>query len=380
MNQWLYLEDEATNLAESFLQGWSELQPYGGILALVSEKSQAIIPSLQKLSREHQVSIVGAVFPELIVSNEFKNTGVLLLWMSEMPDYYLGEAGSAADKEAPGPIEAITQLIDESADTSSLKKTLFLIFDGMVPNIATLLDDIYAEIGNEVFYCGVNAGSETFEPTPCLFNQDRIEQNGVLALLGKKHLTSYLKHGYQQPSNTFIASASEGNCIKQINFQPAFQVYQQLINDHFGITLTQENFYTYASHFPFGIKLAEGEALVRVPIKLEDDGSIRCAGEISENSLLMIMEGVKPGESSVPDAIFEYSSQFPDGLDLFFYCAGRRIHLESSAEIELKNLERSFSPNGMIGALSLGEIGSIKQSRYPLFHNASIVVLAGLLK
>jgi len=379
MKQWLYLEDGMSNLAESFLQGWSEQQPCGGILALVSEKSQATIPSLQTLSREYQVGIVGAVFPELIVLNDFKDSGVLLLWMSEMPNYCLCEAESAADGETPYPVEAITQLIDESADSTSLKKTLFLIFDGVMPNIATLLDEIYAEIGNEVFYCGVNAGSETFEPTPCLFDQDRIEQNGVLALLGGNHLTSYLKHGYQQPSNTFIANAAEGNCIKQINFQPAFQVYQQLIKDHFDITLTQENFYTYASHFPFGIKLAEGEALVRIPVRLEDDGSIRCAGEVSENSLLMLMEGVQPGESSVPDAIFEYSTQFSDGLDLLFYCAGRRIHLGTSAEIELKNLEKSFPPNSMVGALSLGEIGSIKQSRYPLFHNAAIVAVTGIL-
>ena len=177
-----------------------------------------------------------------------------------------------------------------------------------------------------------------------------------------------------------IGSTTKGNRVEQINCQPAFNVYQQMVKDHYDTSITKENFYQYASHFPLGIKLAVGESLVRIPVKLEDDGSILCVGEIAENSLLTVMEGIEPEEKTVTNAILEYSTQFPDGLDLLFYCAGRRIHLGAATEFELKRLEQSFSPGCMVGALSLGEIGSVKQSRYPLFHNAAIVAIARFLQ
>jgi len=59
---------------------------------------------------------------------------------------------------------------------------------------------------------------------------------------------------------------------------------------------------------------------------------------------------------------------------LFFYCAGRRLQRGDDAPAELLKLA-PLAPGGAFGALTLGEIGSIQGSGYPLFHNACIVGL-----
>jgi hypothetical protein len=60
---------------------------------------------------------------------------------------------------------------------------LFMIFDGMLPDIASILDALYLQLADQVFYGGVNAGSAQFQPIPCLFDQYQSMMHGVLCLL-----------------------------------------------------------------------------------------------------------------------------------------------------------------------------------------------------
>ncbi|HNH24888.1 MAG TPA: FIST C-terminal domain-containing protein, partial [Accumulibacter sp.] len=58
---------------------------------------------------------------------------------------------------------------------------------------------------------------------------------------------------------------------------------------------------------------------------------------------------------------------------LVFYCAGRRLHLGDDALKELHSLGSTLNAANVVGALSLGEIGSLSNWGYPLFHNATLV-------
>jgi hypothetical protein len=80
------------------------------------------------------------------------------------------------------------------------KPTLFMIFDGMVPNIASVVDGIYLALANRVEYAGVNAGSETFQPMPCLFDGERVVGDGLLGLLLPAGMVPLLAHGFARPS------------------------------------------------------------------------------------------------------------------------------------------------------------------------------------
>jgi hypothetical protein len=129
------------------------------------------------------------------------------------------------------------------------KPTLFMIFDGMLPDIASILDELYLQLADQVFYGGVNAGSDSFQPIDCLFDQYQTLSHGVLCLLLPGSANPVLNHGYPTPTQCMTATATASNRIFQIDWKPAFAAYQDIVKQQFGAQLTRDNFYTFACTF-----------------------------------------------------------------------------------------------------------------------------------
>ncbi len=358
------------------LRSWRAEHPGMGVLALLPEAEKAGVERLQAICRDEGVPLAGAIFPALVVHERFATGGAWLLRLDEMPDVVMfpnlpgeGDLGPAAaalaDRLAPG-----------LAGSSEL--TLLLVFDAMFPRVGSLLDELYLRLADRVHYMGTNAGSETFQPMPCLFDGERTLGGGVLALLVKGNHGAVLDHGYKVPSRMITATSTEGNRIIQIDWRPAFEVYQAMGHLLHGVEITRENFYQFGVHFPFGILRANGTLLVRIPVALEQDGSLRCAGEVPANSVLTLLAAPLVNSTGTVEALVKGLTELDGALTgkelMIFYCAGRRLHLGlPGAELELAELLRRSQAVRMAGALSLGEIGSTSESRYPLFHNATLV-------
>jgi hypothetical protein len=277
------------------------------------------------------------------------------------------------ERAVAGIVAGIRAQIDDTPDA-----TLFMLFDAMVPNISTLLDSLYLQLANRVHYAGANAGSETFRPMPCLFDGERVIQHGVLVMLLKPHKGAILEHGYSAPAHTVYATSTEGNRIAQIDWRPAFEVYQELVREQYGIDITAENFYQHGVHFPFGIVRANHHVLVRIPVMLGEDGSLFCVGEVPPNSVLTLLErpSVDTNQTlqTLVDGLRALNGDLSDAELLLFYCAGRRLHLGNDAATgELQELRHRLGERQIAGAVSLGEIGGSTTWGYPLFHNATLV-------
>jgi hypothetical protein len=151
-----------------------------------------------------------------------------------------------------------------------------MIFDGMLPDIASILDELVLQLADQVFYGGVNAGSAQFQPIPCLFDQYQSMMHGVLCLL----LPGQRQSGHQpwlpHADTVHTATATASNRIFQIDWRPAFEAYQHIVKQQFGAAADRDNFYTFGVHFPLGIMLANQQLLIRIPVALEDDGSVFC--------------------------------------------------------------------------------------------------------
>lgn len=341
---------------------------WGGTLALVAEHSQHLIPALQADLNQAGIRMVGAIFPELLVEGEFKHHGILLLKFQDMPDYLLLENLNSAAAITPA-VETLTRALPPGTGNSSL----FLIFDAQVPVIGSFLDELFRVTTDEYHFMGANAGSETFQPIPCLFDNKRLIQDGVLAMAIPHHPGAILAHGYATPNRIISATATVGNRIINIDWRPAFEVYSEIIAAEYDTQVTKDNFYQLAVHFPFGIMRLDGQTLVRIPVALQDDGSLFCVGEIPENSLLTLMGAPHAESDETVKAIRSAPGSAPSKLTLGFYCAGRRLHLGLGAAAELRMWQDSIAPTPLVGALSLGEIGSARHGGYPLFHNAALV-------
>jgi len=373
-----YLAELSEAALNDALAAWRAATPDLGVLALLPEDEKNSITTLQAACTRHCIPLVGAVFPVLIEAGIFKHNGALLFGFDRMP---YCELHANLPRDAPQ-LDHITEKITANiraaiADDESAT-TLLMLFDAMVPNIASILDDLYLKLANRVHYAGVNAGSETFQPMPCLFDATRVVQNGVLLLLLKQHGGVAVEHDYVVPPELITATSAEGNRIIQINWRPAFEVYQELVRKQFGVDITRDNFYQYSVHFPFGIVRANHQTLVRIPVMLDDSDALFCVGEVPPNSILALLHPPVAGATSVVgllnDELHKLNSNIAGNELMLFYCAGRRLHLGVATSTgEVADLAARSGASQLAGALSLGEIGSSTLGGYPLFHNATLV-------
>lgn len=373
-----YLPDVSDFAVDAVVAEWHAHYPAMGICILLPEAEKERLPILQGVCVRRGVPLVGAIFPALVMDAAFVTSGAWLLRFDEMPYTALYEnlptdaAGveRVADEIAGG----LRAQLDDTPDIA-----LFLLFDAMVPNIATMLESLYLRLANRVHYAGVNAGSETFQPMPCLFDGNRVVQNGLLLMLLKPHHGAVLEHGYHAPGDTVYATSTQGNCISQIDWRPPFEVYRELVKSQYGVEITRENFYQHAVHFPFGIVRANHHVVVRIPVMLAEDGSLFCVGEVPPNAVLTLLQSPKVDSDETLRVLLDGVRSLGGGEAaeelLLFYCAGRRMHLGiDAAGGELREFVARAGAGQIAGALSLGEIGSSMERGYPLFHNATLVV------
>jgi len=366
----IYLETISKERLFVLTDEWKLKFPNMGICAFIPENEKDKLLILQTSLSEKNVPLVGAIFPAIVFENHFKKEGILLYFFEEMPNYQMFENLSVGGITIA---REIKKLLGDSTEQS-----LFLLFDAMVLNISTLLDGIYLELANQVHYFGANAGSESFQSMPCLFDGSKVIENGLLVLILANHQGAVLEHGYSAPKQTFFATSTSGNRISQIDWKPAFQVYQKLVYDHFGISMDKTNFYELAVHYPFGILLATNQIVVRIPVALNEDGSLFCVGEVIENSVLTLLDfpivDSKKTLEGIQKGITTLNGNTENQDILLFYCAGRRLHLGiDNATKELIDFSKLTSASSISGALSLGEIGTSTLNGYPSFHNATIV-------
>jgi hypothetical protein len=373
----IYFPSIETDVIASQLASWLQEYPEMGVLAMLPEAAKAEVATLQSVCRAQHIPLYGAIFPQLVFGTEFRNSGVCLLRFDTMAYAVLHDSLPSDAVNASKAADLIVADLRPYLD-DEIPATLFLMLDAMLPNISTLLDELYLRLANRVNYAGVNAGSETFQPLPCLFDTHKVVGNGVLAILLKPHQGAILEHGYQIQEQSLPATSTEGNGIIQIDWRPAFEVYQELVYSQFGVAIDRENFYRYAVHFPFGILRANHNVLVRIPVMLDDDNALFCIGEVPAHAMLTLLEAPRVDSLSTLETLQKGLSELrgdPAANELLlFYCAGRRQHLgDVAAAEELRAFSQLTQAKVVAGALALGEIGGSTLWGYPLFQNATLV-------
>ncbi len=368
---WAYFEILEMATIQTWMQAWKTKAERPGILAFLAEDSQSAVTNLQVCATKTGLSLIGGIFPELIIQARFRQHGLLLIGLDPMPPYRLHSGLSSANGRKTA-LSGLTELAEGLSDSDN---TLFMLFDGLYGQTASFLADLYYELGDTCRYAGVNAGSETFQPMPCLFDNRQFLADAVLSTVLPIPCGAILEHAYPICKKALTATATTGNRITRIDLEPAFDKYVKLVRDYYAEEVSRENFYSMGVHFPFALMRANGECLIRIPVAVDEDGALFCVGEVPEGALLTVARGIEAGNG---DAVIKLARQYQDlqaRAGLFFYCAGRRMHLSSAASEELSQLASVLPDEPLLGALTLGEIGNSAFGGYPLFHNATLVAL-----
>lgn len=362
---------------EGCLRDWLADHPAMGVLVYLPEAQAGSVGRVQACCRALGVPLVGAVFPALITPDGFVTEGAWVMRFDTMPLHGLVDGLSAdASVSARRLVSEMGEVLASAAEPGAIA---YMVFDAMLPHIGSLMTDVAKVFAERLHTVGVNAGSETFQPMPCLFDGERCVGNAALCLSLPTPKGVAVEHGYPVSSTLMRASSTQGNRIDAIDGRPALAVYQDIIQREYGVTLTRENFYSYAVHYPFGVITAL-KVLVRIPVGLTDDGAILCVGEVPPNSALRLLRAPEtPDESTCAASLSATLDGAAKNASLHtFYCAGRRMHFGAQADQELAALQAATGARQLVGALTLGELDTldVQGLKFPQFHNAAVVCLA----
>jgi hypothetical protein len=340
-----------------------------GILILACDANDFSPSDVDELLGEIPVPVLGGIFPEIIYGAEKLTKGTIVAGLPVEPVVRVIPRLSDMTAE-------YDEIIDNEIAEVGQTKTMIVLVDGLAQRISALIDSLFHLYGLDFDYIGGGAGSLSFEQKPCLFtNHGLIQDAAVLGLLTIESGIG-VSHGWQRISGPYQVTEVDRNVIKSLDWQPAFDVYRQVVESASGETFTADNFFDIAKRYPFGVNKLGAEHIVRDPIVLGENGALVCVGEVPEESYVDILAGdvaslVDAAGTALNRGQAAYEGSSPPSTTLFIDCISRVLFLEDEFDQELKAVYDKQTP--MIGALTLGEIANSGQD-YLEFYNKTAVI------
>ncbi len=334
-------------------------------IILCGEDAKMDYSILIELLNQQEIRFCGGIFPGVIHNDACFSDKVLLLPVHFNSDPVLIKGLDDGQIQIP--------LLDFSSQSGSL----FILVDGLSNWISKFVYCLYNEIGSEYQVFGSGTGCSNFDRVNCVFNNEGFFKDAAVVVLLKNLITQSIRHGWKTISGPYLATKTNANLLEQINWQPAYQVYKEIIEQEEDIELTKENYYEYAKHYPFGVYRSDRENLIRDPVILEDNQAIRFGAEIPSNSVLYLMKSevndmLLAGHEVCEDAIEK--CQHPQFLFLAD-CISRTWILNQQFKDELANIASKAKTKNIpvFGVLSMGEISSANGALLD-YHHKTIVV------
>jgi len=334
-------------------------------IILCGEDAALDIPSLMELLNKHNIRYCGGIFPGVIHSNECFSDKVLLLPVQFESDPVLIKGLDNGNIEIPS--------------LSSFKSlgSLFILVDGLSNWISRFIFRLYSEIGSEYQVFGSGTGSGRFDRIKCTFSNSGFFKDTAVVVLIKNQVTQSIRHGWKTIAGPYLATKTNANLLEQINWEPAYKIYKEIVEKEEKIDLNENNYYEYAKHYPFGVYRSNVENLIRDPVALEKNHSIRFGAEIPVNSVLYLMKSdVKEMLLAGTDVCNDAISRCKQAKFLFVAdCISRTWILDKQFKDELKNIASKAETKNIpvFGVLSMGEISSANEALLD-YHHKTIVI------
>lgn len=326
-----------------------------------------LAPHLESISQP----IFGGVFPGLVYKDMQMDKGSIILVPSCDVKVRKIQHMSCDNQD-------YERILEELTKDDPPPKTLMVLVDGLSSRISAFIDALYAVFGLDVSYFGGGAGSLSLKQGPCLFTNQGLEQDCALLIDLDIQSGVGVSHGWKSIKGPFKVTQAEQNRVISLDWMPAFSLYKSIVDEHSGGEITEDNFFTVAKSYPFGITRLNAEHIIRDPYRVGEDNSLVCVGEISEGAFLDIMHGDKDSLIDATKEAVRRSREnihaLPEvGLNFFIDCVSRVLFLGDRFDEELKAANTPGTP--LIGVCSLGEIANNGIDYLEFYNKTSVLAL-----
>lgn len=244
-------------------------------------------------------------------------------------------------------------------------------------------DDLIAQLalqtsGTYQFAGGGAGDNAAFVRTPVFFGTEVHTDAAVaLEILSNKPIGIGVSHGWEPATPPLRVTAADGLRLISVNAMPAAEVYEEhavSLGMHFDRAMPVPFFL----HHLLGIT-APGGYQLRVPLAVDEDGSILCAAEVPTGALVQIMRPAEAGSAEAAATAARSALRQLGGnraeVALFFDCVATRLRLGTGFSDELSVLSDALDGVTLVGCNSHGQIARA-EGQFSGFHNCTAVVCA----
>jgi hypothetical protein len=271
-----------------------------------------------------------------------------------------------------------------------VRRDLSVIFcDGLMEDSPSLINGLQQRLGRSFPLVGACASDNMrFLKTYLYFNQELLTDSVVGILWGGKlNFGLGNRHGWKPLGKPRTVTKSEGNTVYEIDDRPAAKIYEEYFAKN--LSELQKEIRRISMLYPIGIYMAgEEEYVLRNALSLENNGSLRFQGDVSQGSSIRLMIGTKESCLAATRQAVEEAKGISYGLRdksrlknfvLVFDSVSRHMLLRRDAEQELKIIKEGFGGDTpIIGVYTYGEQAPLRAISYQgqaCFYNQTITLL-----
>jgi hypothetical protein len=302
---------------------------------------------------------------------------VLLLAGSDLKAQVQWWPGFSADSP-----ETARQVVRALRSDLVLPQAVLLAADGVNGSLAPLcsgLADLPASIGGCLASGGASSG-KTF-----LLGKSQSGPGGLVtaALSGRFRLSVGLAHGWRDTGLLFTVTRTRDVWVQTVDERPAAELYSRCFG-HTPREWAYPPLTELARLYPFGVETSPGDPdlLIRSPLRVEVDGSLRLSAPVPEGAAVHLMIGdpdacLEAAESAVREALRGLDTARPMVALAFVDTAWQHLFGTRSQMVPAA-IQEALGSIPMVGAYTLGQVARPAYSRAPEIYNQGIeIVLIG---
>lgn len=337
-----------------------------GLLVLCCDEGTDDSASFDPILKASVVPIFGGIFPGIIYQGNQFDQGMLVV-----PMFTPLQVLSVAH---------VSEGIQKNLDNEFAKfdfSSLLMLVDGLTRGIGNAINQILDDFGQSIKVFGGGAGSLSFEQKPCLFTPQGLTKDSLVLVAMRQDWSFAIGHGWEVLDGPFIANKVDDNRILELNFEPAFNVYKQVIEKFDGRQLDETNFFEIAKTYPFGLERLDENLLVRDPITVNGSALV-CVGEVRENTMLYILKGESENLiAAATHSITQVAKTQIVSAAFIFDCVSRKLFLGDDFVKEVEVIANAVNKNALLfGVLALGEIASDRSGGIELHNKTAVTAIA----
>ena len=256
-------------------------------------------------------------------------------------------------------------------------RSALVMTDALAGHADAVVEELTVLTRGEYRFFGGGAGDDgLFKKTHVFAGAEAAtDALAVLEIVSARPVGIGVSHGWEPAGAPLRVTESQGSRLVSLNGIPAVEV----IEDHArasGQKFDRANALPFFLHNILGIKVGDQYRL-RVPLGVNEDGSLACAADIPDGSVVHVMrttEGsaVRAAESATRMAIAALGGLRPSAA-FVFDCVATRLRMGQSFDNELRACTELLHPAGFVGCNTYGQIARA-EGQFGGFHNCTAVV------